>query len=176
MRINESKNGKFKVLAIIMMASLLAACGAGEGDDLDQFMADAASDMRVKIPPLPEVKPYLPIQYNQDGTLSDPFKARKAIAKDGALQPNLNRPREALEAFPLEALKYVGSMTKSKLQYALIKTPDNNVQQVKIGNYVGQNFGIVSSISENEVILKEIIQDEITGDWTERSNSISLQE
>jgi type IV pilus assembly protein PilP len=169
-------NIDIRILCIMSMLVTLTGCGTGKGDDLDQFMADAANDMRVKIPPLPEVKPYIPIQYNEDGTLNDPFKARKATAKEGALQPNLNRPREPLEAYPLEALKYVGSMTKQKLQYALIKTPDNNVQQVKIGNYIGQNFGIVATITENEVALKEIIQDEITGDWTERSNTLSLQE
>jgi type IV pilus assembly protein PilP len=62
------------------------------------------------------------------------------------------------------------------LQYALIKTPENNIQQVKIGNYMGQNFGIVTEIGESTVTLKEIVQDELSGDWVERSTTISLQE
>lgn len=163
-------------LKIIALALLVSACGPDKGDDLDQFMAEAGNDMRVRVEPLPEVKPYIPMQYNEDGALNDPFKARKATAKTGALQPDLNRPREALEAFPLESLKYVGMLSKSKMKFALVSTPENNVQQVKIGNYIGQNFGIVTDITENSVVLKEIVQDEISGDWTERTSSLDLQE
>lgn len=156
---------------------LLSACGTDKGDDLDQFMANASSDMRVKIEPIPEVKPYVPVGYNIDGSLHDPFKSRKAqSSQSGGLQPNLSRPREPLEAFPLESLKYVGSLSKAKLKYALIQPPDNVVQEVKLGSYLGQNFGVVTEITENSVVLKEIIQDDATGDWTERSTSINLQE
>lgn len=165
-----------RVIVLTTLALCLNGCDSSGGDDLDSFMQDAAKDMRVRVEPLPEVKPYTPIQYNQDGLLNDPFKARKATSKSGNLQPDLNRPKEALEAFPLEGLKYVGSLSKSKLQYALIKTPDKNIQQVKIGNYMGQNFGIVTEINENAVTLKEIVQDELSGDWIERSTSIGLQE
>jgi type IV pilus assembly protein PilP len=152
------------------------ACNSGKGDDLDKFMADAANNMGKGVEPLPEVLPYTPLQYNADGTLSDPFKARKATGKSGALQPNTNRPKEALEAYPLESLKYVGLMSKNKLTYALIKTPDNTVQQVKVGNYIGPNFGLVTQINETAIALKEIIQDDLSGDWVERTASLNLQE
>lgn len=165
-----------KCLLIILLATTLVACGGDEGDDLDKFMATAANDMGKGVEPLPEVLPYSPLQYNADGTLSDPFKARKALSKAGALQPNTNRPKEALEAFPLESLKYVGSLSKNKSTYALIKTPDNTIQQVKTGNYVGPNFGLVTQINESDIVVKEIVQDDLTGDWVERNASINLQE
>lgn len=155
---------------------MLVGCGGGDGDDLDKFMRDAANGMQPKIKPLPEVKPYLALQYNADGILSDPFRARKAANKSGVLQPNLNRPKEAMEAYPLESIKYVGLISRSKLMYALLKTPDNSVQQVKIGNYVGQNYGIVTQISDAEVVLKEIVQDDLSGDWVERVSNLALQE
>ena len=165
-----------KLAVMTLLASLLAACSGGEGDDLDKFMATAANDMGKSVEPLPEVLPYSPLQYNADGTLSDPFKARKALSKAGALQPNTNRPKEALEAFPLESLKYVGSLSKNKSIFALIKTPDNTIQQVKMGNYVGPNFGLVTQINESDIVVKEIVQDDLTGDWVERNASINLQE
>lgn len=162
---------------LICLSLCLVACGGTEGDDLDKFMADAAKDMRAKVDPLPDVKPYVPLEYNADGALSDPFRARKAQSnKTTGIQPDFNRPKEPLEAYPLESLQYVGSLSKDKLTYALIKTPDNSIQQVSIGNYMGQNFGIVTEITENEVVLKEIVQDDLSGDWTEQSSSISLQE
>ena len=167
---------KFGFILPIFLACLMAACDGGEGDDLDQFMKNAANDMSKSVEPLPEVLPYIPLQYNADGTLSDPFKARKATSKSGSLQPNTSRPKEALESFPLESLKYVGLMSKNKLTYALIRTPDNTIQQVKLGNYLGPNFGLITAINENAIDIKEIIQDDLTGDWVERNASLNLQE
>ena len=164
------------IIVVTLLSAVLAACHGDKGDDLDKFMATAANDMGKTVEPLPEVLPYTPLQYNADGILSDPFKARKAANKAGALQPNTNRPKEALEAYPLESLKYVGSLSKNKLSYALIKTPDNTVQQVKVGNYMGPNFGLVTKIDETSISLKEIIQDDLTGDWVEHTSSINLQE
>lgn len=165
-----------KLVSISTLGIALAACSSDEGDDLDKFMSSAANDMRKNVEPLPEVLPYSPLQYNADGTLADPFRPRKAASKNGSLQPNTNRPKEALEAYPLESLKYVGSMSRNKLTYALIKTPDNTIQQVKIGNYLGPNYGLVTAINESDIALKEIVQDDLTGDWVERSASINLQE
>lgn len=169
-------NFLLKIACIASIGLILTGCNSGEGDDLDKFMSSASNDMSKGVEPLPEVLPYSPLEYNADGTLSDPFKPRKAASKNGSLQPNTSRPKEALEAYPLESLKYVGSMSRNKLTYALIKTPDNTVQQVKVGNYIGPNYGLVTAINESDIALKEIVQDDLTGDWIERTASINLQE
>jgi type IV pilus assembly protein PilP len=166
----------FKLLPILVLGVLLTACSGEEGDDLDQYMRDAAKDIKPSVKPLPEVKPYTALPYNADGSLVDPFRARKASNKSSALQPDLNRPKEPMEAYPLESLKYVGMLSRSKLTYALLKTPDNNVQQVKVGNYIGQNFGRITKITDSEVMLNEIVQDELSGDWIERVSNLPLQE
>ncbi len=163
-------------ISAILAAGLLTGCGGDKGDDLDQFMANAANDMSKNVQPLPEVKPYTPLQYNADTTLSDPFRARKVVGANGGLQPNLNRPRESLEAYPLESLKYVGMLSRKKSTYGLIKKPDNAIEQVKVGNYMGPNYGLVTTISEGAIELKELVQDDTTGDWVERSASLNLQE
>lgn len=161
---------------ICLFGLTLAGCASDEGDDLDQYMRDATKDVKPRIKPLPEMKPYMALQYNADGILVDPFRARKAANKSSTLQPNLNRPKEPMEAYPLESLKYVGMLSKNKLTYGLLKTPDNSVQQVKVGNYVGQNFGRVTQITDGELVLKEIVQDDLSGDWVERISSVALQE
>jgi type IV pilus assembly protein PilP len=166
----------FKLLPILALGVLLAACSGDEGDDLDQYMRDAAKDIKPSVKPLPDVKPYAALPYNADGSLVDPFRARKASNKTSNLQPNLNRPKEPMEAYPLESLKYVGLLSRKKLTYALLKTPDNNVQQVKVGNYVGQNYGRIMQITDSEVLLNEIVQDELSGDWVERVSNLALQE
>lgn len=170
------ERGQYASTLMLGLCLLLSACGDGQGDDLDRFIREAGNDMHVRVEPLPEVKPYTAATYNADGMLNDPFKARKIVSSRSSLQPNMNRPREPLEAFPLESLKFVGSLSKEKLKYALILTPDNLVQQIKVGGYMGQNFGMVTEISEGGVTIKEIIQDELSGDWIERVSSIELQD
>ena len=166
-----------RLLLVLHICLLLSACDVGKGDDLDRFMQEAGNDMRAKVEPLPEVKPYVPLQYDADGTFTDPFRARKAeVTKTGGLQPDMARPKEPLEAYPLSSLKFVGFLAKEKLKYALIRTPDAGIQQVKVGNYIGQNFGMVTAISDSEVSVKEIVQDDLAGDWVEHSASVSLQE
>jgi type IV pilus assembly protein PilP len=160
---------------LIGLLFTLLGCQGGQGDDLDKFMAEASKNMTANVDPLPQVEPYIPLQYNADNTLSDPFKARKVAGK-GSFQPNLERPKEALESYPLESLKYVGSLSKKQTIFALIKTPDNAVQQAKLGNYIGPNFGLITAINENEVTLKEIVQDDLSGDWVERASTLTLQE
>jgi type IV pilus assembly protein PilP len=175
-----NNTGKTRVIALVSVIALsvfLAGCGKTE-DDLDKFIRESGNGLKGNVDPLPAVLPYVPAIYNADGSLHDPFKARKALAKPGGLQPNLNRPREALEAFPLESLQLVGVIKRGKLKVALIRTPENNVQQVKIGNYLGQNLGMVVDITDAppaEVKVKEIVQDELSGGWTERSAGIVQQ-
>jgi type IV pilus assembly protein PilP len=87
----------------------------------------------------------------------------------------LNRPKEPLESFSLETLKMVGALSKQGLIHAVIKTPDNAIYHVRKGNYIGQNFGLVTQISDSEVTLREIVQDS-AGDWSERISTLILQE
>lgn len=176
LQLNLSLSGALRLTLIGLSGLLLVSCSNEGGDDLDQYMRDATKNVQPKIKPLPEVKPYMALQYNADGILSDPFKARKAASKSGVLQPNMNRPKEPMESYPLESLKYVGMLAKNKLVFALLKTPDNTVQQVKLGNYVGQNFGMVTQITDSEVTLKEIVQDDLSGDWIERMSVLALEE
>jgi len=161
--------------AIICCAvGLLAACGGESHQDLRAWMQDQGKGVKGKLDPLPQVKPYEPFTYNAFD-LPDPFKPRKIEpAKGGSkLAPDLNRRKEPLESFPLESLQMVGTLQRGKNTYALVRTTDKDIYQIKIGNYLGQNFGVVVQISEGEVQVRELVQDG-AGDWTERSSTIQL--
>ena len=163
-------------VVIILLSAGLAACGGGHHDDLEKFVRDSGQGLRGKVEPLPEVQPYQPFAYNAFD-LPDPFKPRKLkpAGGGGGLQPDFNRPKEALESFPLESLKMVGTLQQNKITYAIIKASDNSLHRVKPGNHMGQNFGVITAISDTEIAVKEIVQDS-AGDWTERSTTINLQE
>ena len=164
-----------KRLATLFFVMGLTGCGGGDMEDLQSFVAETGKDMQGKIEPLPEVKVYEPFTYNAFD-LPDPFKPRKlSTGGGGGMQPDLNRPKEPLEAFSLETLKMVGMVSKQGVVHAVIKTPDNAVYHVRKGNYVGQNFGLVTQITDSEVSLREIVQDS-AGDWSERTSTLLLQE
>ena len=167
-----------KYLFPVVTCILLAACSSERHSDLRDFVKASDNLPRGRIPPLPEVKPYQPIEYAAFD-LTDPFKPRKieppkGAAAAGGIQPDPNRRREPLEAYPLEALKMVG-MLKQKEFFGLVKTPDNNIFQVKAGNYLGQNFGRITAVSDNSIKLKEIVQDS-NGNWEEKEQTLLLQE
>lgn len=164
-----------KRLATLLIALGLSACGDGGTEDLKAFVDETGKDMQGKIEPLPEVKAYEPFTYNAFD-LPDPFKPRKLSAGGGGgMQPDLTRPKEPLEAFSLETLKMVGVLSKKGAIHAVIKTPDSAVYHVKKGNYVGQNFGLITQIGDGEMTLREIVQDS-AGDWSERISTLILQE
>lgn len=167
-------------LIIAALSAGMLGCSGGPHDDLDQFVRDAGQGMRGKVEPLPEVKPYEPFAYAAFD-LPEPFKPRKLKASNnvgsggGGLQPDLNRRKEPLESYELEKLKMVGTLQQNKLMYALIKAPDNSLHRVKVGNYMGVNFGKVTSVSESEVQLTEVIEDS-AGEWSEKQGSVTLVE
>jgi type IV pilus assembly protein PilP len=164
-----------KRLASIVIILGLTGCGGGGMEDLRTFVAETGKDMQGKIEPLPEVKVYEPFTY-EAFDLPDPFKPRKlSTGGGGGMQPDLTRPKEPLEAFSLETLKMVGVLSRKGVIHAVIKTPDNAIYHVKKGNYVGQNFGLITQIGDSEVSLREIVQDS-AGDWSERTSTLILQE
>jgi len=166
-----------ELLVLAFLAVLLAGCGGGDHEDLRIWMKEASKDLKGRVPPLPEVKPYEPVTYDA-ASLMDPFKSAKLEPErkkgGGGIQPDFNRPKEPLESYPLETLRFVGFLQRGKMPNGIIQA-DNAIYQVKIGNYVGQNFGIITNISETEVSVRELVQDS-SGDWVERSSSLQLQE
>ncbi|HZW25892.1 MAG TPA: pilus assembly protein PilP [Gallionella sp.] len=167
-----------RLIYLVLASALLAGCGGEEFQDLRDFVKNAGADMRGKIPPPPEVKPYEPFVYDNEANLPDPFKPRKpdrSIGRPGLNQPDMDRPKEALEEFPLENLRMVGFIYQNKVGYAVIRAPDGKLHRVRAGNYVGMNFGLIKEVSDTEIVIQETVQDS-AGDWSERMSSLQLIE
>lgn len=168
-----------RYVTTLVLGLLLAACGGGEYQDLKEELKKLTADMRGKVPPLPVVKPYEPVPYKAFD-LPDPFGSTKielvtkAASTGGGLKPDLNRPKEPLEAFPVESVKVVGVLQRGKEMHALVRA-DASVYRVKVGNYLGQNFGLITGITDAQIQLRELVQD-ASGDWSERVSTLQLQE
>lgn len=167
---------KLRLAVCGVVALLVAGCGGESHQDLRAWMQDQGKGVRGKLDPLPQVKPYEPFTYNAFD-LADPFKPRKIEPVKGGskLAPDLNRRKEPLEAYPLESLQMVGTLQRGKSTFALVRTTDKDVYQVKVGNYMGQNFGVIVNIGDGDIRLKELVQDG-AGDWTERTSTLQLAE
>ncbi len=127
--------------------------------------------------PLPELKTQETFVYNPAG-LPDPFtaynlKPKIAEGKGGGPRPDPNRRKEPLENYPLESLKMVGTLERGKQIWAVITAPDGTVYRAKTGDHLGQNFGMITKITEDKVSIIELIQGSL-GDWTERDASLTL--
>jgi type IV pilus assembly protein PilP len=71
-------------------------------------------------------------------------------------------------------MSMVGSLNRDGQLVALVKV-DKLLYQVRSGNYLGQNYGRVTRITETEVVMREIVQDS-AGEWIERAAALQLQE
>ncbi|MDE2606173.1 MAG: pilus assembly protein PilP [Burkholderiales bacterium] len=166
-------------------ATVLTACGTSDNDEVVQWMAQQKAATKPRVQPIPEPKAFKPEDY-AEAAKTEPFSRDKltqalksdsqqqASASAALLAPELNRRKEPLEAFPLDSMVMVGSLSKAGHPVALIKV-DNLLYQVKPGNYLGQNYGKVVKVGESEVVLRELVQDP-AGEWVERTATLQLQE
>lgn len=166
----------YSICCLLTVAStlLLSSCGESDDQDLRSWMAEQGLASKGKIDPIPAIRPYEAFTYNAFDQ-ADPFKPRKIETGKGSRGPDLARRKEVLESYPLESLKMVGTLQKGQAIIGLVKANDNRVFQVRQGNYMGQNFGVITAISDGEVAMKELFQDG-AGDWAERQTKLMLQE
>lgn len=157
---------------------LLAGCGDSDVREVRDWMDQVQRDTHPNVKKLTEPKDFIPYAYSA-AEVPDPFSQSKLLgelartAARNPNQPDLNRPREQLEGFPLDTMQMVGTMQKGGTGYALLQI-DRAVYQVRAGQHVGQNFGIVTHVGEDAIDIREVVQD-AAGDWVERMARLELQ-
>lgn len=167
-----------KVMLLSAMLGLLTGCGGGDMSDLQQYVRAEKAKPPGRITPVPEFKTYEIFHYSA-GDLRDPFKRFEEDAEivtdvaSGIPGPDLTRNRETLESFPLDTLKFVGHMDMFGEQWAIVTSPDMMVHRVKVGNYIGTNFGKIMEVTETRLIIDEVVPDG-RGGWIERQAALSL--
>ena len=174
--------GRLGILAPLAAAMVLSLAGCGgEQEELTQWMDQQKREVKPNVEPLSPPKKFTAQPYVALNGV-EPFSNQKLTValKQEARQPNsllaaeINRRKEPLEAYPLDSMSMVGSVTKSGRPYALLRV-DNLLYQVKQGDYLGQNYGKITKISETDIALREIVQD-AAGEWIERTSALQLQE
>ncbi|WP_423598042.1 pilus assembly protein PilP [Roseateles sp. MS654] len=169
-----------RLVGLLVVGATLAGCSAGI-DELQQWMDEQRQQMRPSVKPLTPPKTFQPQPYVAEAVV-DPFSTQKltvalrreATQPSSLLAAEMKRRREPLEAFPLDSMAMVGSVQRDGRPYALLRV-DNLLYQTRVGDYLGQNFGRITKISETEITLREVVQD-AAGEWIERTSTLQLQE
>lgn len=171
-------SGWQRLAALLALVPWLGACGEGETADLERRLdALRANPGDVTLTPLPPVPVYRSVDYRVADRRS-PFQARQPESREwpmgnAGLAPDASRPREPLEAYDLEQLDLVGTLTVGGQASALIEAPDGNVHRLRVGDRLGTDHGRIVGIDEASVQLVEIVPTG-RGGWIERSTQLSL--
>lgn len=168
-------------ILICMLMLFLVGCQQ-EKEDLSMYVQEVKAQQKADIPPLPVMKPYEKFNYSA-AELRDPFvptvvdvtTAAPKQALENGVKPDSNRVKEALEAYELTDLQFVGTLEQESL-WALIRSPEGVIHRVQIGNYMGNHHGKILSISDTELRLKEIVPDEKRGGFIERETTLAVVE
>ena len=171
---------RLPTLLTLATSALLAACAADE-QELQQWMEAERKRTFPKVQPLDPPKKFDPQPYTA-AELVEPFSARKmgnALKSDTgeiseARRREMNRRKEPLESFPLDSMAMVGSVVKGGQQFAILRV-DKLLYQVKVGDYLGENSGRITKITETEITLRESVLDAANAD-VERIGTLQLQE
>ena len=163
--------------AVLLALLAVAASGCSTGtSDLEARITEIKARKGAPLEPLPVMRTFETFEYAAQD-MRDPFapsvdNEAEATAMQGP-RPDMNRPKDPLESFPLDALDMVGTLGLGSDVTGLIKDPDGVVHQVRPENYMGQNFGRITAIQEDHIDLVELIPNGVGG-WIERQASIAL--
>ena len=169
-----------KTLLIMLAVLPVVGCSLAQ-EDLQAWMDREAESMKGNVPPVPPLKHFPPVAFTETEAVS-PFSDSRMTPEQDGMQtggaPDQNRPKEPLEAFPLESMNMVGLMRRHGAVHALVSVSgmpgSNGLYQVKVGNYIGQDYGLVTAISEESITLREMVNQD--GQWEERTNQLLLQQ
>jgi type IV pilus assembly protein PilP len=169
-----------RTLLVLILSALLVSCGGDGMQDLRQYVKKVKARKPGRIEPLPEIKQietfvYVPDDRRNPFLLSQAAESEEVAEVGDGLAPDPNRRKEELEQFPLDSIRMVGTVDMEDTVWGLVKTSDKTIHKVKVGNYMGQNHGQVTSITEDKIELTEIIPKKPKG-FMERQASVSLSE
>lgn len=161
-----------KCFILGVMIALIAACASSADEELSRYINEIKIRPAKPIEPIPVFIPLEKFIYPEQDNRRSPFKQKEAMKTVDPFAPDTKRTKQALEQFPLDALKFVGVLKQGSVVWALISQPNGDVTRVKIGDYMGQNFGKVIRINDTTLKLEETVQ--VAGKWERKITTFNL--
>ena len=143
-----------------------------------------------RLPKIPHVEPF---EYSA-GSLSDPFsrdnvdrpwetRTQVVLADDkeedlgpDPLAPDLTRERQPLEEFPLDSMTFVGVLVAlGETRGILLSQGTGLTHEVKVGDYVGQDYGQIGDIDlDTGIMVINEVKLDVSGRWQQNEETLSL--
>jgi type IV pilus assembly protein PilP len=174
-----SRTLMFTVLPVALCSSVLSACNYETTESVQIWLQNTRQHTKARALPLSEPRDFIPYPYAAY-MLVEPFNSRKFELAylqqhtNAGPNPDFNRRQEPLEAFPIEMIRVVGTLSNQGKKTALLQV-ENMIYSVQVGQYAGQNFGKIERITDNTVELTELIPD-VSKTWRKRTVLLGLQE
>jgi len=165
-------NSVIALLLILIQLTGLTACSSSADTELSHYISEIKARKARPIEPIPQFPPLAKFTYPESDSRRSPFKPKEVLSEVDKLAPDPNRPKQPLEKFPLDSLKFVGLLKQNAMVWALMSQPNGEVARVKLGDYMGQNFGKVVSINTKSLKLEELVQ--VEGKWKKQTTTINL--
>ena len=103
----------------------------------------------------------------------DPFSPVQTVHNTPAesTKPDVLRPREPLELYPLETLHWVGNLRHDGVLWALIRAESGTVYRARSGSHLGLDNGKIIQLDDTRMEISEWVL-EGNGIWHERLKHI----
>lgn len=164
------------VLAGMLIGSgLLVGCQDADLEALEAHLDALRHKPQGQIAALPQMPQYATADYHQ-GQRRSPFVAERegrVDPMDSAPLPDADRPRQPLEAFELDSLTLVGTLTVGNTPSGLVAAPDGRIHRLFEGDYLGRDYGKVVDVEPRALALIETVRGP-QGGWTERRQRLAM--
>ena len=164
---------------LVLFLVTLAGCSGGHDlADLETYVEQVRAGRVLAVHPLPRLPEPQPFAYRAGGARSpfapwQPLEGSGGPPAAGRVVPDFERPKQALEQYPIGAIDMVGTLSGGSVRYGLVRSADGMVRRVAIGDYLGEDHGRVREIGPRGIELVEIVADG-TGGWVERDRVIAI--
>ncbi len=158
-------------ISTVLLSLLLSAC-ADDKSELYRYINDIKTRPSRAIEKIPQFSPLPNYKFPDNDNRRSPFKPVDVKKRNDAFAPDSKRLKQPLEAFPLDALKFVGTLKERDQVWGLIKQPDQQIIRVKLGDYMGQNYGKVIEIKNDHIKVEETVK--VSGAWEKQTTTINL--
>lgn len=166
--------------AALLVAALAGMGGCSRNGDLTEWLAAESKVAKVNVKPLPERVAYEAEKYEM-GSDPDPFSKARMEAVLRRMTANVTpeiaaefaRERGDMEILPLEQIAMTGALLHDGRMVGLVRI-GGQTRQVKVGDHLGANYGLVTQINETYITVNEIALN-YAGEWVRQPNYLRLQ-
>ncbi len=161
-----------QIITLLVAMMCLVACGSDAPTDLKAYIAKVksaeAGSMTMVDSTLRVATPVPPVEVKYEAA------SRRSPFETMASTPLKNRIiTNPLQTYPLDVLRFVGTVTQDAKTAAYVAAPDNRIYRVKVGDLIGEHDSKVMKIDPDKITLMDKYSSDDTA--TSEDHVVTLQ-